>query len=75
MTTPQQQLIEMVNQIVNNNTYQGDEEAAIKVSVHHIKQFWARSMKKDIIDYAQNDGSELNSGAKVAIAELAKLYS
>lgn len=65
------QLIVMINQIAANNVFQDNhEEAADKVAIH-IKRFWARPMKKDILAYAANDGEKLSDVAKMALQRLA----
>jgi formate dehydrogenase subunit delta len=63
-------LISMLNQIANNNNYKKtDEETAIIVA-NHVKKFWARSMKANIIKYADSDGSQLSPTIKLALAQL-----
>jgi len=63
-------LIRMVNQIAANNTHRGDTAAEY---VHiHLKKFWARSMKRQIITYLQQDGSELLPLARQAVELLAQ---
>lgn len=59
----------MVNHICANNSFGTVEDAAIVASTH-MKKFWARSMKQDIIAYAKEDGSELSEAAKAAVAKL-----
>ena len=66
MRTAKQQLIHMVNQIAENNQYNGLEKAALVTSVH-LQKFWARSMKEDIKEYLQNDGGGLSDTSKAAI--------
>ena len=47
MSSQLDSLIRMVNQIAANNTHRGDTAAEY---VHtHLKKFWARSMKRQII--------------------------
>lgn len=67
------QLIKMVNQIANNNSHQTEEES-VDLILNHLKKFWALSMKKQIIDYAKQDGEDLVPLAKVAVKELTKEY-
>ncbi|MFC6672155.1 formate dehydrogenase subunit delta [Marinobacterium aestuariivivens] len=67
---PLDTLIHMANQIAANNSHYGSEaEAAERVRVH-LKKFWARSMKQQIIDYLHEDGSQLSPIAQAAIAKL-----
>ncbi len=69
MRNSKEQLIHMVNQIVENNQHGGPEKAAAATSVH-MKKFWARSMKEDIIEYLKTDGSDLSDTAKLAVGML-----
>ncbi|ANG62727.1 formate dehydrogenase [Marinobacterium aestuarii] len=63
-------LIHMANQIADNNSHYGtQEEAAIRVAAH-LKKFWARSMKQQIIAYLQQDGSNLTPLAQTAITQM-----
>lgn len=63
-------LINMVNQIAANNTHRGDTAATY---VHtHLTKFWARSMKRHIIEYYQQDGSQLSPLARQAVELLAQ---
>lgn len=62
-------LIKMINQISTNLDH-GDKHKAAEAVVAHIKKFWARSMKQEIIEYADNDGSELNQVSRLAVAQL-----
>lgn len=72
--SPLQHLIHMGNQIADNNTNYHEEAEAVQIVVTHMKRFWARSMKQDIIAYAKADGSELNTIAKKAVRILASEY-
>jgi formate dehydrogenase subunit delta len=67
------QLIKMVNQIANNNSHQTETES-VDLILNHLKKFWALSMKKQIIEYAKQDGEDLVPLAKVAVRELTKEY-
>ncbi|HIX60878.1 MAG TPA: formate dehydrogenase subunit delta [Candidatus Halomonas stercoripullorum] len=70
MSSQLDSLIRMVNQIAANNTHRGDTAAEY---VHiHLKKFWARSMKRQIITYLQQDGSELLPLARQAVELLAQ---
>ncbi len=70
MSSQLDSLIRMVNQIAANNTHRGDTAAEY---VHtHLKKFWARSMKRQIIAYLQQDGSELLPLARQAVELLAQ---
>jgi len=60
-------LIKMANQIAANNTHIGDDAAEAKMVADHLRKFWARSMKQQIAEYLENDGSELLPIAKKAI--------
>mgnify|MGYP000504155191 FL=1 len=60
-------LIKMANQIAANNTHIGDDAAEAKMVADHLRKFWARSMKQQITEYLESDGSELLPIAKKAI--------
>ncbi|QOR40585.1 formate dehydrogenase subunit delta [Billgrantia diversa] len=62
-------LIHMANQIAINNAHYGDAAERIHT---HLKKFWARSMKHQIIDYLREDGSQLSPLARQAIEQLAQ---
>jgi len=62
-------LIKMINQIADNiatgqNTH--DDAATAQQVADHIKRFWARSMKQQIITYAADDGAKLTNVAQAA---------
>ncbi|WP_323127272.1 formate dehydrogenase subunit delta [Marinobacter sp. JSM 1782161] len=66
-------LIQMINQISDNNLHHGNNAQAADKVATHLKKFWARSMKQQIIDYAGSDGSELTDVSKLAVARLIEL--
>lgn len=63
-------LIHMANQIAANNSHYGTEAEAAERVLTHLKKFWARSMKQQILDYLNEDGSQLSPLARTAIARL-----
>lgn len=63
-------LIKMINQISDNIAIGDDDAATAPQVAGHIKKFWARSMKKKIIEYAAIDGAQLNSVAKIAVSQI-----
>ncbi|WP_239023802.1 formate dehydrogenase subunit delta [Salinicola corii] len=67
---PTAPLIKMVNQISANNLHHGDDAQAAELVATHLKKFWARSMKRQIINYADTDGGELSPVSRLAIARL-----
>ncbi|WP_158965559.1 formate dehydrogenase subunit delta [Paraglaciecola sp. L3A3] len=69
-----EQLVKMVNQIANNNSHQTESES-VELICNHLKKFWALSMKKQIIEYTQQDLNELTPLAKKAIVKLATIYN
>ena len=72
-TTELDHLIKMINQIADNIAIgESDDEAAAQLA-NHIKRFWARSMKDQIIEYADGDGARLKPVAIKAISQLRKL--
>ena len=68
------QLIIMANQIADNNHLDTEAES-IEFIATHIKKFWARSMKEELIAYAKEDGDKLNSLATPAIMSLSEQYT
>ncbi|WP_445620689.1 formate dehydrogenase subunit delta [Kushneria sp. Sum13] len=70
MNDPIVPLIKMVNQISLNNRHHDSDEAAAEQIAGHLKRFWARDMKRQIIDYADHDGSELDPVSRLAVARL-----
>ncbi|WP_293264968.1 formate dehydrogenase subunit delta [Neptunomonas sp.] len=68
------QLIIMANQIADNNHLDTDAES-IEFIATHIKKFWARSMKEELIAYAQEGGDKLNVLATQAIMVLSEQYT
>lgn len=71
MSTSQiQHLISMINQISSNNNYKKTDEETAEFVANHIKNFWARSMKKKILQYAEKDGSELSNASRIALTQL-----
>ncbi|KAA1174252.1 formate dehydrogenase subunit delta [Marinobacter salinexigens] len=65
-------LIVMVNQISSNLHHTGTDDEAAEAVAGHLKKFWARSMKQMIIEYADQDGSELSPLSREAVAKLQK---
>ena len=63
--SPVETLIKMINQIATNNRAYEDKEAAERVA-SHIKRFWARKMKEDLVEYLDAGGAELDPIAKDA---------
>jgi len=63
-------LVSMLNQIADNNNYKKTDEETAKVVAEHVKKFWARSMKKNILQYANSDGSALSPIIKLALTKL-----
>lgn len=68
------QLIIMANQIADNNHLDTDAES-IEFIATHIKKFWARSMKKELIAYAKEGGDKLNLLATQAVMLLSEQYA
>ncbi len=70
MNDPIAPLIRMINQISLNNRHHESDAAAAEQIAGHLKKFWARDMKRQIIDYADTDGSELDTVSKMAVVRL-----
>ena len=63
-------LIKMANQIADNVPVDLNEIERIDATANHVQRFWARSMKRQIVDYVRRDGSELSQIAQSAIRQL-----
>ncbi|MCX2525508.1 formate dehydrogenase subunit delta [Larsenimonas rhizosphaerae] len=63
-------LVRMVNQISINNRHHGEDALAAEAVAMHLKKFWARRMKQQIIDYAENDGGALEPVSLLAVVRL-----
>lgn len=63
-------LIKMLDQIIANNLHQGDDNKVADVAADHLHKFWARSMKQQIIAYANESPAELSALAQSTIAKL-----
>ncbi len=66
-----EQLIKMANDISNFFDADPDKQIAAEGMKNHLTRNWERRMRQAIIKYCQEDGSELSSLAKAAIAKLA----
>ncbi len=64
-------LVLMANQIAANNSYGDDIEQTASVVFAHVKKFWARSMKQQIVEYAKTDSRDMNPAVKRAVELLA----
>ncbi|MEX1057002.1 MAG: formate dehydrogenase subunit delta [Natronospirillum sp.] len=47
--------IRMINQIAANQTHHDNDEQAAEAVAAHLKKFWARGMKQQIIEFAATD--------------------
>ncbi|WP_298451215.1 formate dehydrogenase subunit delta [Marinobacter sediminicola] len=63
-------LIKMLDQIIANNLHHGDDEKVTDVAADHLQKFWARSMKQQIIAYANQRPDELSILAKLTVDKL-----
>jgi formate dehydrogenase subunit delta len=70
MSNPEQRLIDMANQIATNLALQGSEEEAVEKIANHIKRFWARPMKQQIVEYSQQKNNELMPLTQKAVEHL-----
>lgn len=64
-------LIKMLNQIIANNRHHGDNDQIADVAADHIHKFWARSMKQQILAFAEKNPAELSELAQLTITKLA----
>ena len=70
-------LIKMINQIADSLSVgdnSGCNETVADKAMQHVKSFWARPMKEQILQYAKDGGPELNPTAKLAVAKLDSVY-
>lgn len=72
ISTELQRLIDMANQIATNLALQGCEEEAVEKIATHIKRFWARSMKEQVIAYSKQMDNDLLPLTQKAINHLAQ---
>ncbi len=66
-----ERLIKMANDIGNFFNAESDKEIAAEGIKNHILRSWDPRMRKAIIAYCQQDGSELSDLVKTAITKLA----
>lgn len=66
-----ERLIKMANDIGNFFNSETDKEIAAEGIKNHLLRSWDPRMRKAIIAYCQEDGSELSSLVKTAITKLA----
>lgn len=62
-------LIHMVNQIATHNAHYADATERVHA---HLQKFWARGMKRQIVVYLDEDGSQLSPLALAAVERLAR---
>jgi formate dehydrogenase subunit delta len=63
-------LIKMANQIGSFFQAEPDRDTAIQGIEQHIRSFWEPRMRKQIIEYVQHDGRELNELVAAAVRKL-----
>lgn len=63
-------LIRMANDIGNFFNAESNKEIAAEGITKHILRSWDPRMRRDIITYLKEDGSELSALAKVAVSRL-----
>lgn len=66
-------LIKMIDHIIANNLHHGDDDVVTDVAAGHLQKFWARSMKRQITDYANGNPDELSALARQTVAKLAAM--
>jgi formate dehydrogenase subunit delta len=66
-----ERLVKMANDIGNFFNSEPDKEIAAEGIKNHILRSWDPRMRKAIIAYCQENGSELSTLVKAAIAKLA----
>lgn len=63
-------LIKMLNQIAANCPNQHDPDKVVVATETHVRKFWAKPMKADIIAYLEAGGDGLSEPAKAAVRRL-----
>ncbi|HEY8159415.1 MAG TPA: formate dehydrogenase subunit delta [Methylobacter sp.] len=66
-----ERLIRMANDIGNFFNSESDKEIAAEGIKNHILRSWDPRMRKAIVTYCQEDGSELSDLVKAAVTKLA----
>lgn len=59
-------LVEMANQIGKYFSYESDEKVAAENIANHLKKFWDPRMRKQLIEYVNSGGDELDSAVTLA---------
>lgn len=65
-------LIKMLDQIIANNLHHGDDDKVTDVAADHLQKFWARSMKQQVIAYANENPAGLSELSLQTINKLAE---
>ncbi len=65
-----ERLIKMANDIGNFFNSEPDKDIAVEGIKNHLLRSWEPRMRKAIIEYCQEDGSELDSIVKLAVNKL-----
>ncbi len=63
-------LIRMLDQIIANNLHHGDDEQVALVAADHLHKFWARSMKQQILAFAEENPEQLSAVARLTLKKL-----
>lgn len=63
-------LIKMANDIGNFFNSEPDKEAAVDGVFEHLRKFWDPRMRKEIIQYYREGGSELSELVRLAVMRL-----
>ncbi|MCB1756586.1 MAG: formate dehydrogenase subunit delta [Gammaproteobacteria bacterium] len=63
-------LIAMINQIAANNAWRDDSEEAAASVATHVRKFWARPMKEQLLGYLEEGGSGLSELSRQALDKL-----
>ncbi len=63
-------LARMANQISEFFATGMEREAAVTSTANHLRNFWEPRMRREIIEYAKNDGAELGEVARAAVLTL-----
>ncbi|ARN75970.1 formate dehydrogenase subunit delta [Oceanicoccus sagamiensis] len=67
MSSELDHLIKMINQIASNIAIGENDTVASEKVADHIRRFWAKSMKQQIISYVEQGGDQLQPAAIAAV--------
>jgi formate dehydrogenase subunit delta len=70
MTVKISKLVKMAEDITANMSYTNDQEVVASKVADHLNRFWDPRMKAAIIEYQDDENSELTATLRLAIPQL-----